>query len=664
MRPLHVQRWQRISIVLGLLLAVAMTSLAESDTAPNWVQEIANRPPSFSYGKAPAAVLLEEDFIDVSPDGTFTYRTRGITRIITADGRSEAKAVVGYNTEMARIVSFRAWLIRPKGPILVFGKDKIVENAASGTGRDLYSASRIQQISAVEDAEEGSVFAWERVREEKQIISQAVWGFAARFPVECSRLSIRLPKDWEAEPHFFNHAPIPAINAEHTFTWELSQIHAMRREPFAPDPVTTQPYMGVDIKPPVTAKDICRRPLFSWPAISAFFSPLYDKAATSTPAMQAKANELVSGATTLAERISRLCLFAQQTNYISIRLNSAEGGGMIPQPAEKVFRCNYGDCKDKATFLRALLRTQGIDSIPVIVFSGDAKHVHPEWAATMQFNHVILAIKVDDTVDGTALLVHPKHGRLIIFDPTNPYVPFRILSRSDSGGHGLLVAGSEGELIQLPAIQPSIVKKTIAYQLHPDGSLTGTIERRVTGQTAFQVRGEFRNASPTEFQNNQLKQLKQSLPVSEINQLAANDAFAEGAFALKYNFTAQNHGKAMRNTLLVFKPAILPLATNLPLSRIKRTQPIQISAVEVSETTEITLPGDTAIDELPADSNLSTSFGSYTAVLKKTDNGQLTLTRTLILKETTTPAEQYQEIVRFAEKIQEAEQSPVVLKHQ
>ncbi|MFT3869915.1 MAG: DUF3857 domain-containing protein [Nibricoccus sp.] len=644
------------------LLSTFANCLAEPASAPNWVNEAAEQPASFPYGKAPAVMLLDELLIDVSPDGTFTYRTRGVTRILTADGRSEAKASVSYNTEMSRVVSFKAWLVRPKDPVLVYGKNKIVETAAYGTSRELYSAGHRQQISAVADAEAGSVFAWESVREEKQIISQTLWNFTGRFPIECSRLSVRLPKTWQAEPHVFNHANIPAIATENTLTWELRQLPAVRRELFSPASIVTQPAIGLDIKPPATANNICRKSLFSWSAISAYFTPLYHKAATPSAEMKTKADALVVGATTMSERISRLCLYAQKTNYISITLNAEDGGGMIPQPAEKVFRCNYGDCKDKATFLRGLLRTQGIESYPVIVYSGDRQRVRAEWPAVLHFNHCILAIQVDDTIDGPALLIHPKLGRLMIFDPTNPYVPFGILPHADSGGYGLFLSGADGDLCQLPLSQPSSGQKSITLKIQADGSFVGTVKRVIAGPTAEQIRAEFRNTSPTDFQMRQQKQIQQSVAGAEVEVVEAIDAFEQGSFTLTENLKAKAYGKPMRDTLLVFKPIIFPASSALPTMRIKRTQPLRIDAIELTENTEISLPDGFAVDELPTNTDLQSSVGRYSASIQKNASGQLVLNRTLALKETTVPAENYPEIVRFAEKVQEAEQSPVVLK--
>ena len=656
-----MRRWHTawLSLLLPFTCAVALAK----PTAPEWVTEVVAKPASLEYKKAAVAILLDEQLTEVGIDGTFTHRTRHVMRVLTADGRAEAKAMLYYNTDTCRIKSFRAWIIRPKGDVLTYEKDKIVDAATYSTARELYGEGRRQVLSADLDAEEGSVFAYERNWEEKSMSSQSIWSFAERFPVECSRLIVRLAAGWTVETRMFNHDPVQPSVAGNTMTWEMRQLSPARREPFAPIAMATQPYLALNYQPPANAKGVCRRPLFTWQAISSYFTPLYDQAAAPNNELKAKADALATGAGNLTEKIGALCQYVQNTSYISILLNSAEGGGSIPQPAGKIFRCNYGDCKDKTTLLRSMLRTQGIDSFPLLVYAGDYRRLNHDWPAMWQFNHCILAIKIDPTIDGPALIVHPKHGRLMIFDPTNPYVPFGTLSKSDSGGSGLLLAGSEGEFLQLPAIQPSVQQQTITARLLADGSLVGTLYRRMSGPGADQARAEFRSFSTLDF-NRRIKGLvQQALPLSELNQIEPVDDFSHDAFALKVNFSVRGYGKTMRDVLLVFKPVVFPGNAPLPVVRAKRTLPVVVAPLERTETIEITLPEGFSIDELPRDVNLKSSIGTYTSAVHKGENGSLNLVRTLRLSESTVPPAGYAEICQFAEQILEAEQAPVVLRH-
>jgi hypothetical protein len=631
-------------------------------TAPDWVNAIAAKPASFDYGKAATAVLLDEDDIVVGRDGTFIHHVRIVRRLLTADGKEKAMAVLGYNTSSHRIQSFQAWLIRPTGDVLAYGKKETIDTAVFETGRELYGEGHRQHISAVEDATAGAVFAYEAVYEERSIFSQQPWFFSNDVPVECSKITLHLAEGWTAAAHTFNHDPVEPVISGTSMTWELRQLAAIKREPAAPESSAVRSWLAIDIHPPANAKSVCRKPLFSWPDISAYFSIKYDNAATPDNEMKARADALTAGCTDLKGRLAHLCLFAQKTTYVSIELNAAEGGGMIPQPASKVFKCNYGDCKDKVTLLRALLRTQGIESYPVILHAGSPLHVRPEWPSPEQFNHCILAIKVDDSIEGPALLIHPKFGRLMIFDPTVPYVPVGHLPKLDSGVLGLIIAGSDGELIQLPAAPARKYEQAFAVRLQADGSVEGSLDQHFGGQAAEYSRAGFRNLSATDFNKSIKHWLGKSLPAAEASRIEPTDDFDHAAFAVKIDFVAKAYGKPMRDTLLVFKPVIFPREPGETLRKIKRTQPVVVDPYELTENSRFELPAGFVVDELPAPVELKSLYGTYKAKLHAGENNQLILERSLQLPAALVPAADYDALRSFYEKISQAEQAPVVLR--
>ena len=68
----------------------------------------------------------------------------------------------------------------------------------------------------------------------------------------------------------------------------------------------------------------------------------------------------------------------------------------------------YGDCKDKANLMRAMLKTVGITAYPVFIYSGDATLVREEWPSPTQFNHCIIAMKVGDETQAPTVVQHPR----------------------------------------------------------------------------------------------------------------------------------------------------------------------------------------------------------------------------------------------------------------
>ena len=77
-----------------------------------------------------------------------------------------------------------------------------------------------------------------------------------------------------------------------------------------------------------------------------------------TPEIAAKASELIAGKTDFYDKTEAIAEFVQKhIRYFVIEMGI---GGYQPHFAGDIFRNRYGDCKDKATLLSAMLSTVGI----------------------------------------------------------------------------------------------------------------------------------------------------------------------------------------------------------------------------------------------------------------------------------------------------------------
>src|SRR5271155_1469703 len=100
--------------------------------------------------------------------------------------------------------------------------------------------------------------------------------------------------------------------------------------------------------------------------------------------------------------------------YVAIELGI---GGFQPHAAPDVFSHRYGDCKDKATLVRSMLREIGIDSYHVVIYT-ERGAITPQTPPHHGFNHAILAIKLPEGLTDDSLvatLQHPKLGRILFF---------------------------------------------------------------------------------------------------------------------------------------------------------------------------------------------------------------------------------------------------------
>ena len=91
----------------------------------------------------------------------------------------------------------------------------------------------------------------------------------------------------------------------------------------------------------------------------------------STTRSHARRGDLTAGAKTELEKIQAIGKFVQNLQYISIDIGVGYGNGMKPRPSDLVLGRGYGDCKDKANLMRAMLRALKIEAYPVVIYSGD-----------------------------------------------------------------------------------------------------------------------------------------------------------------------------------------------------------------------------------------------------------------------------------------------------
>ncbi len=646
-----------------LMLALAGPIAGAKPSAPPWLTGIIARPASMSYGSAKAAVLLDEMTLDVDKAGVFTTRTRWVVRILTRDGRKHAVGRVRYNTSADRVTTFEAWLVRPSGEVVPFKKKTAIDIAIFENARELYGDAKEKFITAEDEADAGDVFAYEAVIENNALQAQQVWSFQDDLPMEYSGITVTLPPGWQVTGRMFNHEPVAPIQRGQSTTWEMRALPGIEDEAMSPPSISYRPWLGLEIRPPAGAKT--RRVAFaSWGDIAGYFGPKYDTAAVPDAALKAKADALVAGAATPWEKVRRLCRYAQGVNYIFIDLNSAEAGGLIPRPAARVLQCNYGDCKEKSTLLRALLRAEGIDSVPLIVSAGGGRYIIPDWPSTSQFNHCILAIRLDPPPDVPAKLVDPRYGSFVLFDPTSEVIPPGWLPESDCDGRVLLLAGSAGDLISIPPARPedNRLEREITAQIFGDGSIQGAVTEKFQGDPAGKARDEYRHLSPSEFDKAIGRWLGRTMAAARVVHLESKDEFEANRFTLTTQFTAPAYGKPMRNVLLVFKPVIVARRAGTALKKEARHAPVQIEAGSFADHTRIEYPAEFALDELPKPVTLKTAFGTYQATVAAAGDHAVTVERSLELSDATIAAADYEPVRAFFQRIIEAEQAPVVLR--
>jgi hypothetical protein len=352
--------------------------------------------------------------------------------------------------------------------------------------------------------------------------------------------------------------------------------------------------------------------------------------------------------------------------YVGIELGI---GGWQPHPAAEVFSHRYGDCKDKATLMAAMLREIGIES-DYVVINTERGAVTPAVPAHLSaFDHVVLALKLPDGLKDPSLIAtiqHSKQGRLLFFDPTNELIPFGQIGGYLQANYGLLVTPDGGELTELPQ-QPAAmnsIERTGKLTLDAAGTLKGEVKEMRLGDRASRERGRQRNLTNNTDRIKPIEDLlASSLSSFQITHATlVNLHQTDRPFGFDYTFESPNYAKNAGNLLLV-RPRVIG-SKSLGFLETKDPRKFAIELEEPTrdtDTFEITIPAGYVVDDLPPPVDADYSFASYHA--KTVVNGNVVdYTRTFELKELSVPVEKADDLRKFYRIIAGDERNTVVLK--
>ena len=404
----------------------------------------------------------------------------------------------------------------------------------------------------------------------------------------------------------------------------------------------------------------------SWADVGTWYSNLTRGRLDSSPELQRTVTELTASAPTPLEKIRALANFVQtDIRYVAIELGI---GGYQPHAAADVLRHRYGDCKDKATLLSAMLREIGVASYYVIINS-ERGSITTAAPPNIEFNHAILAIALPDGAGAAPLAArmhHAKLGELLIFDPTDYLTPFGSLRGALQDNVGMLVSPDGGELVQLPQLPAtsSGTQRTAKLTLDAEGTLRGDVHEIRIGDPASQQRFILRSSTD---ETDRIKPIEAllavSLPSFQITKASiGNLRVADKPFEWNYTFEAAHYAKVGGELLLLHPRVIGKHSSALLETRESRLHAVEFNGPEKdTDVFEIAVPPGYSIDQLPPPVNLDRGYAAY--VSKTEWLGQtLRYTRSFEVKAVAVAARDAEDLKEFFRAIDNDERSTAVLK--
>jgi hypothetical protein len=646
--------------VLASVMACAPQAAAGGD-APQWMHALVSAPlPSYDE-KTDAVLLYSDTNVTVLSADRIRTQVREAYKILRPNGRERGFVAVYFNPQR-RIKSLRGWCIPAQGKDYEVKDKSAVERSLSGGGELVDDVKyRVLQIPA---AEPGNIVGYEYEVEELPFHLQDIWRFQEPDPVRESHYSLQLPAGWEFRSSWLNYPDVKPVEAgSNLWKWSINDAKSVRIEPDMPPVGGVVGQMVVTFFPPGgrTANEIA-----AWNDLGKWYGNLASGRLEASEEIKQQVAALTASKNAPLQKMQALADFVQHDiRYVAIELGI---GGWQPHPAPEVFSHHYGDCKDKATLMRSMLREIGVDSYYVVINTHRGA-VTRDMPAHDAFNHVITAIQLPDGVTDPSLVAtlhHPKLGRILFFDPTNELTPFGQIGGYLQANYGLLVTPDGGELMGLPQ-QPSAmnsIQRTGTLTLDPGGTLRGDVKEVRLGDRAWSERWSLRAVTKDSEKIKPIETLLSgSLSSFRITKATVtNRTLTDQPFGLDYSFESTSYAKNAGNLLLV-RPRVLGVKAQ---GFLETKEPRKFS-VELEEPTrdtdrfEITIPPGYEVDDLPPSVDADYSFASYHSKTEVKGN-VIAYSRTFEVKELSVPVDKTDDLKKFYRIIAGDERNTVVLK--
>ena len=650
--------------VVWLSMLTALRVRAASSDAPAWMHALVSAPLPAHDEKTDAVQLYAEKIVTVQSADKIRTQVRKAYKILRPGGRDLGVVGVAFGSS-TKVINLHAWCIPAQGKDYeVKDKDALEIAVPAVPGSELINDVR-ERILRIPAADPGNIIGFEYELEDRPFVLQDTWYFQDENPAREEHYTLQLPAGWEYKAYWLNHAevaPTPAGNNQ--WQWTVSSVAGIRDEYAMPPLRGIEGQMIVSFVPAGGAPG---KTFASWRDMGYWYSDLTRGRRDASPEIAQKAAALTSALTSPLAKMQALALFLQRdVRYVGIELGI---GGYQPHPAVDVFVHKYGDCKDKATLLSALLKSIGIDSYYVVINSRRGS-VTPETPAHMTgFNHVILAIKLPEGVSDASLVAvvtHPKLGRLLFFDPTNELTPFGRLSGSLQANYGLLVTPEGGELTELPQLPTALsgIQRTAKLTLTPTGTLTGDVNEVRVGDPATFERYALKSVSKD---TDRIKPIE-TLMARSFSTYRLTKAFVRNLdetdrpFEFNYSLVAENYAKNAGGLLLVRPRVVGNKSSDLLETKEPRQYPVVFEGPSRdTDTFEITMPAGYEVDDLPQPVTADYSFASYHSKAEVTGN-VLRYTRTFEVKDPSVPLSKVNDLKLLYRIIANDERSTAVLK--
>lgn len=650
------------SALLGVLAGVVPT--AARGAPPGWLTACAGLPTPAAAVGAPAVILHDERVVSIDAKGQSTAVHRFAVRILARGGEKFATGSASFLSGRDSVKTQGPWLLRAGKEIKPSTSrgwlDLLADDASA------YNEYRAKTISYADLAYAGDVFGYETRIQSPNLFTTEMFSWDHELPTIRDFAQFSVPPGWSIMARMDGANPLTDTRSADGLTWAWSLDNQPYRpeEPYAPDLNWVSARVLIRFEPPAGANGVGPVHLASWRDVAAWEQKLVAGQCDRDQAIAADVKRLTAGLDDPLARMRAITQYVQKLRYVSVNRNIGIGFGYRPRKASEVHEKGWGDCKDKANLTCAMLAEAGFTAYSASAHLGLGRLVVPDFPTPQQFNHAIVAIAVDDTVDLPAVVTSPRFGRLLFFDATDPNTMLGDLPVPLQGTRVHILAEGSDELTELPILsceKNRSVTRAVLMTLYRDGSVSGSGSFVATGQTGAQLRATMRNMSLKEQQDFVTDLLVGALRGALIQRVSFKDDPTSGECRLEFSFIAPKFLQFIPGNLAIAK---LDLFNRIGLPAFpekERHRPLQFQGSQVCDRVELTLDEGLSVEELPAQTAFSADCGAYENTVDVLDR-TLRFQRVLRVNPGTLPVDDYGRVRQFMQDTIKADRVSAVLR--
>ena len=396
-----------------------------------------------SYNKIDtgAVIFLREAKMKVEEGGLFSVAYHIIGQIMDDKAKEDYSQIpMIFNNYYEEVTLDYARTIDMDKSFIEVSKDAIqIKTLPDYYGLNTYTDSKILAFS-LPALKPGKIFEYQITYKIKQPIVSQYWFETFTFnkilrslrdpyflridPVKVSRLILVVKEDELFKSEILNAEILEEViteNGSKTYVWEMEDVPSFTLESYMPYLYKVIPILTVSSIP-------------DWNSFGEWIYSTTDSAIKVSNQIKNLSSELTANAESKNEKIK--ILFDYVRNEIDYIQADLERGGLVPHSCDDVLRNKYGDCKDQAVLLIALLKAVSIDACPALINTYSYKNIQ-EFLPTQYFDHMIVFVAGDSTD--------------LWLDPTTELDNFPNLSTSDQNRWALVIDHKNSRFIKTPS---------------------------------------------------------------------------------------------------------------------------------------------------------------------------------------------------------------------